>query len=149
MRIKTAIIDCDGVLTDGKVHYEHDGAKTKSFNSRDIRAIKELISHGIDVIIVTQSSWPGIDDYAKRTGAHVVTTRDKSLKEVMDKVGFIDEYCMIGDDAPDIELMQDNKCVRSFCPADADISVHQYCHVLSSNGGEGVIAEVVRILSTQ
>lgn len=148
-QIKTMLIDCDGVLSDSKVHYTHDGQKNKSFHGRDIRAIKEIISHGIDVVIVTQSAWPGIKDYAYRTGAMVVITREKSILAVQHEVGALDSYCYIGDDSPDIDLMSDDRCVRAFCPADADPSVHQYCEVLSTKGGEGVVAEVVRILSTQ
>lgn len=156
--IKTVVIDCDGVLTDGKVHYAHDGQKTKSFNSRDIRAIRQLISHGIDVIIVTQSEWPGINDYAERTGAIVIKTRDKSYEAVHDALdvydfstpgmyGHLEDYCMIGDDVPDIELMLNDKCVRAYCTFDADPSVRDHCQQLSTKGGEGVVAEVVRLLS--
>jgi 3-deoxy-D-manno-octulosonate 8-phosphate phosphatase (KDO 8-P phosphatase) len=144
----TVLIDCDGTLTDGKVVYMHDGHRTKSFHSRDIRAIKQLIAFGIDVIIVTQSSWNGADDYVKRTGAILVKTQDKSVKAVMDQVGILESYIMVGDDAPDIELMRDDRCQQAYCPLDADPSVHEHCHQLSTKGGEGVIAELVRILST-
>lgn len=159
-QIMTVLIDCDGVLTDGKVVYMHDGHRTKSFNSRDIRAIKQLIAFGIDVIIVTQSSWNGADDFVKRTGAIIIKTQDKSYEAVQNALdrydfatpgmyGHLDNYCMIGDDVADIDLMRNEKCVRAYCPIDADTLVRDHAQQLSTKGGEGVLAEVVRILSTQ
>jgi len=53
--------DIDGCLTDGKIWVDHQGNIIKSFNNKDIGAIKELISMGYQVHLVTASSWPGAE----------------------------------------------------------------------------------------
>ncbi len=136
MQAKLIIIDCDGILTDGRVWYTHAGERSKGFNSRDIRAIRELVANGFQVIICTQSTWPGVQNFANRTGAEVIIAQSKPIPT--------EPFIMIGDDVPDIELMKAAEI--ALCPVDADESVKPYCQVLHTAGGEGVIAEVVRIL---
>lgn len=138
---KTIVCDCDGVLTDGKVWYDAKGNRTKGFHSRDIRAIRQLISHGYQFIIFTQSSWPGVKDFVNRTGAEVIIDREKSLHH------FKEPFIAIGDDTPDLDFL--NKAVKAYCPANADPFVKQTVKnitVLTTNGGEGVIAELVNKL---
>lgn len=136
LQAKLIIIDCDGVLTSGQVWYTSKGERSKGFNSRDIRAIRELIANGFQVIICTQSTWPGVQHFANRTGAEVIIAQDKPIPT--------EPFIMIGDDVPDIELMK--KAELSFCPVDADEAVKPYCQVLHTAGGEGVISEVVKYL---
>ena len=50
--IRLVITDCDGVLTDGRLHYGSDGEKLKVFNVKDgtaIKAIKAIKVHTIYV----------------------------------------------------------------------------------------------------
>lgn len=137
----TIVIDVDGCLTDGKVHYTHTGERSKSFHSRDIRAIKELIANGYEVLILTQSSWPGIKEYAKRTGANYCVADFKNV--ACKQIG---EFFFVCDDVNDIETMRMAK--RCFVPVDADYQVKKEpnVNVLSCHGGEGLIAELCRIL---
>ena len=137
---KTILIDCDGVLTDGKMYIDHNGEKMfKAFHSRDVRAIRELISYGYQVVIVTADDWPGSKFFASRTGAEILVTRDKS------KIKF-DKYIAVGDDAWDVPMLKNAE--HAFAPANADVSVKQLCNVqlLYSNGGDGVIAELIHLL---
>lgn len=137
---KTIICDCDGVLTDGKVYYDAKGNRTKGFHSRDIRAIRQLISHGYRFVILTQSSWPGINDFAKRTGAEVIMDRGKNT------TGF-GTFIAIGDDTADIEML--SKATLAYCPKDADPAVLElpFVKVLFNKGGDALIAELVNELS--
>lgn len=133
--IKTVIIDVDGVLTDGKVWYNSKGERSKGFHSRDIRAIRELVAHGFDVILYTQSTWPGMEDYAARTGATVVMNREK--------IPLNTPYIAIGDDTPDLDIL--HFAQRAFCPSDADPMVRslQDITILETKGGEGCVAEML------
>lgn len=138
--ITTVLIDQDGVLTNNIVYYDAKGNRLKGFHSRDIRAIRQLVSHGYDVHILTQSSWPGINDFAKRTGAEIIIDREKNIDQFK-------SFIAIGDDVPDIGMLR--KAKIAFCPADADDEVKGLRNIrtLSTKGGEGVIAEMVRELS--
>ena len=40
----TICVDVDGVLTDGKIWVNHQGEIIKSFNNKDLGAIKELLA---------------------------------------------------------------------------------------------------------
>lgn len=138
--LSTVVIDVDGVLTDGKVWYDSRGERTKAFHSRDIRAIRQLVSHGYRVILLTQSSWPGINDYVKRTGAEVLINREKLPNEEWGP------YIAIGDDTADLAVLR--SAALAYCPGDADLSVKSEACVnaLYAKGGDGVIAELINIL---
>jgi 3-deoxy-D-manno-octulosonate 8-phosphate phosphatase (KDO 8-P phosphatase) len=130
--VKILVIDIDGVLTDGKVWYTHSGERSKGFHSRDIRAIREFIANGFEVLLCTQSEWPGALAFADRTGATVVIGREKPVPK--------DPFIIVGDDTPDIELMK--AAAEAYCPADADHEVKKYCTQLNTAGGNGCIAEL-------
>lgn len=131
------------MLTDGKVWYTSTGERSKGFHSRDIRAIRELTSRGFDVYLLTQSTWPGVDKFAERIGATVVTALDK-LKWVQENN--ITGYIAVADDVSDQELLL--FADAAFCPYDGDFLVKNIPGInkLSTKGGDGVIAELIRII---
>ncbi len=138
---KQVLIDCDGVLTDGRLTIDHKGEKLfKQFHTRDVRAIRELVLHGMEVTIVTADDWAGIDYFADKVGALVQKVRDKSEVKVEDP------FIAIGDDAWDVPLLK--RAAISFCPRDADYSVRYLpgVRVLDCSGGQGVVAEFLRYL---
>src|SRR5476651_584899 len=48
-KIKLAVFDVDGVLTDGKLCYTDDGRELKSFHVHDGFGLKRLMANGIEV----------------------------------------------------------------------------------------------------
>lgn len=143
---KIIIIDVDGCLTDNKVYFDSKGERIKGFHSRDIRAIRELIANGFEVIALTQSSWEGMAHWAKRTGASVQTHRDKWAWVSKNVVG---PYIAVGDDTPDMETLLFAEL--AFCPKDADEAIQRLSKVrcLPVAGGMGVVAELVKIILNQ
>lgn len=137
--VKAILIDVDGVLTDGKVWYDQYGERTKGFHSRDIRSIRELVSYGFEVYLITASSWPGLKHYASRTGACILVDREKACDQ-------FNNFIAIGDDIADIKMLK--KAIRAFCPLDACTMVKQLdkITVLNTPGGDGVISELLPIL---
>ena len=132
--------DIDGCLTDGKIWVNHEGEIIKSFNNKDLGAIKELISMGFQVHLVTASSWPGAESYLRRSGAELHVIRNK------ESIPF-DYQIAIGDSAWDIPMMVKAKYI--FCPADASLEVKclDGMYILDTKGGQGIMLELVRILS--
>lgn len=132
--------DIDGCLTDGKIWVDHQGNIIKSFNNKDIGAIKELISMGYQVHLVTASSWPGAEAYLRRSGAQLHIIRNKET------IPF-DYQIAIGDSAWDIPMLC--KAKHLFCPADGSLEVKclDGVHPLQTLGGQGIMLELVRILS--
>lgn len=132
--------DIDGCLTDGKIWVNHQGEIIKSFNNKDLGGIKELISMGFQVHLVTASSWPGADHYLRRSGAELHVIRNKET------IPF-DYQIAIGDSAWDIPMMAKAKYL--FCPSDASLEVKclDGMYHLDTKGGQGIMLEMVRILS--
>jgi 3-deoxy-D-manno-octulosonate 8-phosphate phosphatase (KDO 8-P phosphatase) len=52
-RIKLAIFDVDGVLTDGKLVYAEDGHELKAFHVHDGLGLKRLLANHIEVAVIT------------------------------------------------------------------------------------------------
>lgn len=52
-KIKLALFDVDGVLTDGRLIVGDDGQEYKAFHSRDGHGIKMLMHSGVEVGIIT------------------------------------------------------------------------------------------------
>lgn len=132
-------IDCDGVLTDGRLHVDHTGYKMfKSFHTRDVRAIRELIYTGREVTIVSADDWNGIENFAEKVGASFLCIRDKSSIVARSK-----NYIAIGDDAWDVPMLEG--AAIAFCPSDADASVKSIHGIIISDvkGGCGVIASIL------
>ena len=52
--ITTFIFDVDGVMTNGKIIYTHDGKIDRQFNAKDGYAIKHAISKGYRIAIISE-----------------------------------------------------------------------------------------------
>lgn len=142
MNRKVLLIDCDGVLTDGRLTIDHTGEKQfKQFHTRDVRAIRELVYNGWEVYICSVDDWEGIHHFAGKVGAEVITTRDKSSL-----ISQFPEYVAVGDDAWDFSLLF--QAAEAYTPYDADPRLFDIEGVvrLDTKGGEGVMAELVRRL---
>lgn len=137
---KVICMDLDGVLTDGKVWVNHKGEIIKGFNSKDLTAIKELISKGYEVHIVTASSWEGAESYLRKSGAILHIIRNK------EEIPFNFDIA-VGDSAWDIPMFKRAK--ESFCPADAPLEIRTLdgMNVMETKGGEGVVLELVKFLN--
>ncbi|MGN6491043.1 MAG: hypothetical protein ACTHLE_03525 [Agriterribacter sp.] len=155
--IKTIVIDCDGVLTDGKVEYHTNGRRSKQFHSRDITSIKRLIAAGNTIYIVSKSSWEGLKHFAKRCGCNYVTgVKDKAAwaKRVLKGQPFI----AVCDDYDDLELCK--MAWLTILPNDASILLKNEMwgggcspacehEVLGTCGGSGIIEEVEGLLMNE
>ena len=51
--IKLLMLDVDGVLTEGSLHYSDQGEQTKTFDTLDGHGLKLLQAHGICVAIIS------------------------------------------------------------------------------------------------
>lgn len=55
-KIKVIIIDCDGTMTDGIYQVNNKGIVTKSFYTRDLYGIEQMLKNDIKVVIMSQST---------------------------------------------------------------------------------------------
>ena len=146
--IKNIVIDCDGVLTDGGKIVDENGKRTHiRFHSRDNEAINDLQRQGFRVIIVTASKFAGIRNYWYDRCRVEVYSLPENKDKVFELTG-IDpkETLAIGDDIIDTAFL--NSCAQSYVVADAHPVMKRFYAKLNSKGGEGVMAEVFDLVTS-
>ncbi len=148
----TIIVDCDGVLTDGKKYVDATGQRQMiAFHSRDSIAWKMLVEMGFQVIILTHSLFPGIPAYWEKYGAKVHASKIEKSNVVSHFVFDWEKTIGIGDDVTDNCYL--GKCKFPYIVADAHPFYKQkgrYIYPrLDVNGGCGVLAHIQRIPKTK
>ena len=150
-KIKSLILDVDGVLTDGKLSYGKDGELIKVFSSQDGSAIKRLQNQGYTFALLSGRDSEALRARAKELGIQnmILGTQNKlcGIESIQEKLNLKEEeIAYIGDDIEDIIPM--NLCGWSFAVANAREEVKSIAkETLKRKGGEGVIAEVESILN--
>jgi 3-deoxy-D-manno-octulosonate 8-phosphate phosphatase (KDO 8-P phosphatase) len=79
-KIRMLVLDVDGVLTDGKLYFDHDGNEMKAFDTRDGMGIKSLQRAGIDVAVITGRQSGAVTHRMAQLGIrHVYQGREDKL----------------------------------------------------------------------
>jgi len=143
--IKLLILDVDGVLTDGSIIYDNNGVETKVFSVKDGLGIRLLMEAGINLCIATGRSSSALNYRCENLGiVHIfdgVSDKSAILDLILDRVGVsAHEVAFIGDDLPDLALMQ--MVGLSIAVADAHKTVLENADmVTSAKGGAGAVRE--------
>lgn len=153
-RVRLAIFDVDGVMTDGRIAYSDDGVETKTFHTRDGLGIKALRQNDIAVAIITARQSAIVARRAAELGIdHVIQGRgDKgaALSELLEELGLAADQCAYtGDDLVDWPAMR--RCGFKCAPADAAAWIRRRVDFVTDRpGGFGAVREVCeRILAEQ
>lgn len=148
--IKLIVLDVDGCLTDGGLIYSADAIESKIFNVKDGLGISTWIKMGNHVAIITGRNSKILEIRAKELGISYLFqgVKDKDIKliELIEELGLNPyEVGVIGDDLNDYKML---KLVgRSFTPKDGVDEIKEIVNtVLSRNGGDGAVREMVDIL---
>ncbi len=148
--VRLLILDVDGVLTDGRLHYDPDGREFKTFHVRDGFGLKRIIEAGIEVAVISgRSSGSAAGRMAELGIRHVLLGReDKSaaLDELLAKLGVdAGSAACVGDDAPDLPVMR--RVALPVAVADCHPSVLTVAAWQTSlPGGAGAVREVCDLL---
>jgi 3-deoxy-D-manno-octulosonate 8-phosphate phosphatase (KDO 8-P phosphatase) len=149
--IKLLLMDCDGVLTDGRLYFTSNGEELKVFHVRDGQGLAEWHKAGFESGIISgRNSESIVRRRADELGIRFLKTgsSDKAadLQEILSVSGVsAEETAFVGDDVGDIEIM---KCVGiAVAVGDAHGSLREVAdHVTIKSGGHGAIREVVDLL---
>jgi 3-deoxy-D-manno-octulosonate 8-phosphate phosphatase (KDO 8-P phosphatase) len=151
-RIKLLLMDCDGVLTDGRIMLLENGDEQKSFNVRDGHGIVLLHRAGLNSGIISGRSSSFVQKRASELGMKLEYVRQGCL----DKIKVFDnllsqaqveenETAFIGDDVTDIPLMQRSELAVAVADAVAETrSVAHY--VTHEPGGHGAVRETIELI---
>lgn len=153
-RIKLVLMDCDGVLTDGRIMLSSDSDEQKSFHTRDGHGIVLLHRAGIKTGIISGRTSSLLERRALELGMNILRqgtwNKTKDFEEVLQEANIKeDETAFIGDDVTDIPLML--RVGLAVAVADAVEETKDAAHYVTTlNGGFGAVREVADlILKTQ
>lgn len=149
-RVLLLILDVDGVLTDGRLHYSDDGSETKAFYAQDGSAIKRLRAAGVEVAIISGRRSLAVRRRAAELGiAHLYEgTEDKAaaLAQLCNasKVAAT-RMAHVGDDLPDLPLF--SRVGLACAVPDGHPAVLRTAHyVTTRRGGQGAVREVCDLI---
>ena len=149
-RVRLALFDVDGVLTDGRLFYSDDGRELKAFHVHDGLGLKRLMANGIEVgIITTRMSHMVTERTAELGIAHVYQGHDDKLACYEQLIHALklepEQVCYCGDDLPDLKVM--TRVGLSVAVANAHAWVRERAHWRTRQaGGDGAVREVCDLL---
>ncbi len=148
--IKLLLFDCDGVLTDGKIILGSDGFELKTFSASDGMGIKLWRDAGFKCGVVTGRTSEALAKRAQELKFHEIhqgiANKHETLTKILDKYNLKPhEVAYVGDDINDLPI--GSAVGLFFAPANRNPLIDAYVDkVMSSNGGNRVIRDVVELL---
>ena len=149
-RIKLILMDCDGVLTDGRLWLTEDGNEQKSFNTHDGLGLTLLHRAGLRSGIISGRNSSAVSQRAEQLGIEFVRQGDPekiaAFEEILAQAEVNEsEVAFIGDDLTDIPLMQ--RAELAVAVADAVLETRSVAHyVTRAPGGRGAVREVIELV---
>ncbi len=149
-RIRLLIMDCDGVLTDGRLYYSGDGESHKAFHVHDGQGIVLWHSAGSNSAVVTARRSQILEKRAGELGIrHLIQGAEKKeieVKNLCDETGIgFQETAYVGDDIADLGAMKLVGLPIAVSNARPEVRAASAV-TTSKSGGEGAIREVVDML---
>lgn len=145
-RIRLLVLDVDGVLTDGRLHYGSGGEAFKVFHVRDGLGLRLLMQAGTSVSVISGRASDAVTARCRELGIeHLEQGCDDkvaALERLLATLGLsaADTLCVV-DDTSDLPLMR--AVGHAVAVADAHPDVRRAAdRVTTANGGEGAVREV-------
>ncbi|OGV27952.1 MAG: 3-deoxy-D-manno-octulosonate 8-phosphate phosphatase [Legionellales bacterium RIFCSPHIGHO2_12_FULL_35_11] len=145
-KIKCVICDLDGVLTNGNIFIDNDNNELKSFNIQDGLGLRLLLSAGIEVAIITGSVNKVVDIRMKQLKINHYfkgqINKKNAYLELKSRLNLTDdEFAYIGDDLPDLEIMQEVGLSVAVANAVKEVKARSFWNTEYA-GGQGAVREV-------
>ena len=149
-RIKLVLMDCDGVMTDGRLWLTSDGDEQKAFDARDGQGISLCHRAGLKTGIISGRQSSAVARRAQELKMSYVRQyakdKIKALDEILKESDLSEDECAyIGDDLGDVAVMQ--RVELAVAVADAVSETKQAAHYVTRlPGGRGAVREVCEII---
>ena len=149
-RVRLLLMDCDGVLTDGRITLVGEGEEQKSFHARDGHGIVMLQRAGLRTGIISGRTSAAV--VRRAADLRIEFVRQGSLDkveqfdEVLAAAGVAaEETAFVGDDVVDIPLMR--RSGFAVAVADATPETRAAAHYITHHaGGFGAVREVCELI---
>lgn len=152
--ISAFVLDVDGVLTNGTLLLTESGEQLRQFNIKDGYALQLAVKKGFKIAVISGARSKGVEARMKGLGIKDVFLGVDSKAEVYDEFlktsGLSSEQILfIGDDIPDLRLMQ--LAGLAACPSDAVEEIKALADYISPKaGGDACVRDIVeKVLKIQ
>lgn len=145
-KIRLAVFDVDGVLTDGTLTYDDRGVEYKRFHTQDGLGLKLLQQAGVAVAVISARNSDVVTLRMRELGIrHVHQGSDDKLRVLRELLQRLQvdrtETAYTGDDLPDVPPMR--LAGLAVAVQNAVTAVKQYAHwVTEKPGGHGAVREI-------
>ena len=153
-KIKLLLMDCDGVLTDGRVYFlpgpNGEIFETKPFDSQDGIALQWALAVGIQTGIISGRKSAAVEERARSVKMRYLyqgqTQKLPLFEEILADSGFSpDEIGYVGDDVTDLPIMR--RVGLAAAPSNSRPQALEAAHfVAPAPGGSGAVREVIELL---
>ncbi|HEY8559935.1 MAG TPA: HAD hydrolase family protein [Pyrinomonadaceae bacterium] len=150
-KIKLLLMDCDGVLTDGRLYITGNGEEMKVFHVRDGQGLALWHKAGYRSGIITGRGAEKILEFrAHELGMHYVKSRSQNkavdLEDILkDAKISVEEVAYIGDDIGDLCLLEKVGLPIAVADGVPEIFAHAV-YKTEKFGGYGAVREVIDLL---
>jgi 3-deoxy-D-manno-octulosonate 8-phosphate phosphatase (KDO 8-P phosphatase) len=146
-KIRTIIFDIDGVLSAETIPLGDDGQPRRTVNIKDGYAIQLAVKMGLRIAIITGCKIEAVATRYRGLGVQDIhlgcAVKLDTYEQYKADYGYADDEVMyMGDDIPDLEVMQRAGCPvcpKDACPEIKDVSVY----ISDRKGGYGCGRDVI------
>jgi len=148
--IRLLVLDVDGVLTDGRIHYSGENEEMKSFSILDGLGIKLLRRSGIRVAVITARRSVAVERRVHELEIdHCIQGREDklvALGELLRETGFtLEQTAYMGDDLPDLPAILSVGLGLTVANAAEEVA-RRAAWRSRARGGEGAVREACEML---
>ena len=149
-RVRLLLLDCDGVLTDGRITPVEGGEELKSFHTHDGHGLVMLHRAGLRSGIISGRKSRLVELRAADLGVSFVRqgalNKVEAFESLMAEAGVEPSHAAyVGDDVVDIPLMR--RCALAVAVADATPDTRAAAHYVTRlPGGFGAVREVCELI---
>jgi YrbI family 3-deoxy-D-manno-octulosonate 8-phosphate phosphatase len=141
---KHLVLDCDGVLTDNRVHVDSGGRESVSFHRGDGHGLSALLRAGVPVTVVSRERSSALEHRCRKLGLNCVTgslSKDEAMMALSAQGLALEDTVYVGNDLPDLAAMR--LVGHPIAVSDAHPRVLAAArHITTRAGGHGAVREV-------
>jgi len=148
--VRCLLMDVDGVLTDGKLHFTSDGEEFKSFDVQDGHGIAMAQRDGLTIGFVSGRPSKATTRRATDLGVSIVMQRAANKMEMVEEIKQAhelrdEEIAFIGDELVDLPVLR--RVGLAVAVPNAVIEVKSAAHYITRRrGGDGAVREVIEMI---